>query len=50
MYIKRLAENFVQKAFLIFELYSFEVDCHLVLIFFFLAHSLVVNFTAFLLQ
>jgi hypothetical protein len=27
MYIKRLAENFVQKAFLVFEMKSFEVYC-----------------------
>ncbi len=27
MYIERLAENFVQKAFLIFEILSFEVYC-----------------------
>ena len=27
MYIKRLAENFVQKALLLFEILSFEVYC-----------------------
>jgi len=30
MYIKRLAEIFVQKAFLIFEILSFEVYCRLI--------------------
>jgi hypothetical protein len=29
MYIQRLAENFVQKAFLVFEIFSFEVDAYM---------------------
>ncbi len=29
MYIKRLAENFVQKAFFVFEIFSFEVDAYM---------------------
>jgi hypothetical protein len=39
MYRKRLAENFVQIALLVFEIRIFEVDCPVGLIFFFLAHS-----------
>ncbi len=35
MYRKRLAENFVQIAFLVFEIRIFEVDCPVGLIFFF---------------
>ncbi len=34
MYIKRLAENFVQKAFLVFEKESFEVDTYMYVPFF----------------
>jgi hypothetical protein len=29
MYIQRLAENLVQKAFFIFEIFSFEVDAYM---------------------
>ncbi len=29
MYIKRLVENFVQKAFFVFEIFSFEVDAYM---------------------
>jgi hypothetical protein len=29
MYIERLAENFVLKAFSVFEIFSFEVDAHM---------------------
>ncbi len=29
MYIQRLAENFVQKAFFIFEIFSFEFDLYM---------------------
>ncbi len=29
MYIQRLAENFVQKAFFFFEIFSFEVDAYM---------------------
>jgi hypothetical protein len=29
MYIKRLAENFVQKAFFVFEIFSFEVNAYM---------------------
>jgi hypothetical protein len=34
MYIKRLAENLVQKAFLIFEILSFEADTYMYVPFF----------------
>jgi hypothetical protein len=29
MYIQRLAENLVQKAFLVFEIFCFEVDTYM---------------------
>jgi hypothetical protein len=29
MYVKRLAENLVQKAFFVFEIFGFEVDAYM---------------------
>ncbi len=34
MYIRRLSETFVEKAILIFEIYSFEIDTYMYVLFF----------------
>ncbi len=50
MYIQRLAEKLIQKAFLVFEIFSFEADAYMYVQKTFFLRSRQLNLTAFLLQ